>query len=503
MDPNIDNDDDDLIKAIALSLESHNGFSSSSSSSSSEPYQSSYREIIDLTGGDDGPPKRQAETMPNSFLGIDRKQMEKERLARKRKAPISPPAMLHSKKKQVSNAAHESTGYANAKPVVHSGTFLGSRNHGRNPSLNKAGPQFFGGEIRRTAARGHERSRDISIEEVLQRDDLSLAVLSSFQWDIDWLITKLDTPNLRMTLIMQAKEESTRQQYLRETSTMANLRLCFPPMEGQVNCMHAKLLLLAHPAHLRIVVSTANLVPYDWGETGVMENMVFLIDLPRLDEPKATSRGELTCFAQELIHFVEAMGLERTIIDSLSHFDFSSTTDLAFVHTIGGRHMGPEELWRRTGFCGLSKAVRDLNLATDESLLVDYVTSSLGHLDMSFLATLCDAVHGKDGSAAENLQNIKLSQGKSKAAQTQKIGSMQNTQEQLQENFAIYFPTEDTVCTSTGGVAGGGTICFRPDWYTSPTFPRELLRDCRSRRRGLLMHNKVSEGNDSWIQRWC
>ena len=37
--------------------------------------------------------------------------------------------------------------------------------------------------------------------------------------------------------------------------------------------MHSKLQLLAHPSYLRICVPTANLVPYDWGETGVMENV--------------------------------------------------------------------------------------------------------------------------------------------------------------------------------------------------------------------------------------
>lgn len=29
--------------------------------------------------------------------------------------------------------------------------------------------------------------------------------------------------------------------------------------------------------HLRIVIPSANLVPYDWGETGVMENVSFLM----------------------------------------------------------------------------------------------------------------------------------------------------------------------------------------------------------------------------------
>jgi hypothetical protein len=44
-------------------------------------------------------------------------------------------------------------------------------------------------------------------------------------------------------------------------------------MDAQVNCMHSKLMLLFHPDHLRIVVPSANLVPYDWGESGVMENV--------------------------------------------------------------------------------------------------------------------------------------------------------------------------------------------------------------------------------------
>ena len=44
-------------------------------------------------------------------------------------------------------------------------------------------------------------------------------------------------------------------------------------MEGQINCMHSKLQILSHPTHLRIVIPSANLVPYDWGETGVMENV--------------------------------------------------------------------------------------------------------------------------------------------------------------------------------------------------------------------------------------
>ena len=70
-------------------------------------------------------------------------------------------------------------------------------------------------------------------------------------------------------------------------------------MEGQINCMHSKLMLLSHPGYLRVAVPTANLVTYDWGESGDMENMVFLIDLPRLpDGPTYHKRGPYFLWAR-------------------------------------------------------------------------------------------------------------------------------------------------------------------------------------------------------------
>ena len=50
------------------------------------------------------------------------------------------------------------------------------------------------------------------------------------------------------------------------------IHFCFPPMAGP-GSMHSKLQLLKFPKYLRIVLPTGNLVPYDWGETGVMENV--------------------------------------------------------------------------------------------------------------------------------------------------------------------------------------------------------------------------------------
>ena len=290
---------------------------------------------------------------------------------------------------------------------------------------------------------------------------------------------------------MQAKEDTTKSQYRRETAAMPNLRLCFPSMEGQVNCMHSKLMLLSHPTYLRIVVPTANLVPFDWGETGEMENMVFLIDLPRLPKSRKADLDDLPPFARDLMCFLEAQGLERSIIDSISNFDFSAAKELAFVHTIGGAHGGENDAWRRTGYCGLGRAVREIGLATDAPLNLDFVTSSVGSLKMDFLSGLFLAAQGDDGTTEYTWRNPET--GKSKKEKS-KLESATNIRmigvtKDVQTGFRIYFPTHDTVKASTAGHAG--TICFQSKWYESSSFPREAMRNCKSTRAGLLMHNKV------------
>ena len=259
--------DEDLERAIALSLQE----------STSGGTGATAREAISLDS-DSETEKEPARTAnlteatkcPTSrvgigLLGLDRKQMEQERLARKRKAlSISPPPPRKTvaKGRPLAISPTKETPMAVLQaPAVPEATSASSGE----------GPVFLEGTVKKTWAFGHERKGDdIKVEEVLQKHDLGLAVLSSFQWDMDWLLAKIHTRGTNLTLIMQAKDQSTQQQYLRETAAIPNLRLCFPSMEGQINCMHSKLMLLSHPDHLRVAVPTANLVSYDWGETGIV-----------------------------------------------------------------------------------------------------------------------------------------------------------------------------------------------------------------------------------------
>lgn len=116
--------------------------------------------------------------------------------------------------------------------------------------------------------------------------------------------------------------------------------------------MHSKLQLLKYEDYLRIVVPSANLVSFDWGETGDMENVslnlpvlfkarklltghsqiLFIIDLPALDEPDVTRA--LTPFGEELLYFLKAKQLDDGLIKSLKKYDWTETKRYGFVHSM-------------------------------------------------------------------------------------------------------------------------------------------------------------------------
>ncbi|QPC77074.1 hypothetical protein HYE68_007826 [Fusarium pseudograminearum] len=350
-----------------------------------------------------------------SLLSLDRKKMEEERLqrlAKRRRSPTDEDVTEVPPPKRVTPCVEPPRTVAGSLPA----------------SLLP----YPKGAIKRTWAYGYPRTpEDIKIEEVFQKDKLELALLSSYQWDDEWLVSKFDLRKTKLLLLAFADSEAQKSEM--RSNAPPGIKFVFPAMNGP-GAMHSKLQLLKYPDYLRVVVPSANLVPYDWGETGVMENMVFLIDLPRLDG-SATHRP--TPFSIELGRFLSATGVGETMVNSLTNYDFSQTKHLGFVYTIPGGHQGDE-----------LKRIGDDGLAEFKSRT------------------------GRAGAA-----------GKNKASNP--------WQGKLKDRFRIYFPTNETVTRSRGGRNAAGTICVQPKWWRSPTFPTELVRDCVNTRHGLLMHSKM------------
>lgn len=134
-------------------------------------------------------------------LGLDRKKMEEERLMRlrKRKAPesddIGPsPPRQRAKPEPAKTRAAEGGG---------------ATHHTSQPKSASVAMPFAKGVVKKTWLRGYPRTGDdITFEEVLQKEHVELAVLSSFQWDDDWLLSKVNLGKTKLILIAFAADDA-------------------------------------------------------------------------------------------------------------------------------------------------------------------------------------------------------------------------------------------------------------------------------------------------------
>lgn len=201
-----DIDESELQRAIALSL----GLQMSPTPRDSEIRNSKSRQTTVDSNTGSPTPVSSTESSPGLFsiLGIDRKKQEEERLAR----------LARKRKADDIASATESDRPAKApKPVPVDLTREPedlSHTRATKPAQNTfssassfSSLQFPRGAVKKTWALNCERENDIKFDEVVQKDELEFAVLSSFQWDYDWLFTKFDVKRTRFMLVMGHKEE--------------------------------------------------------------------------------------------------------------------------------------------------------------------------------------------------------------------------------------------------------------------------------------------------------
>ena len=266
------------------------------------------------------------------------------------------------------------------------------------------------------------------------------------------------------------------------------LAICGP--ESVSGIMHSKLMLLFYEHYMRLVVPTGNLVPYDWGETGHMENLVFLIDLPYLSEtvrkyPTAggqtakgmiTDDGPYTKFFEAVHVFCTLMNIKSALLEQLCRCDFSATKDMAFVFGAGrnlsGLHYSLASPY--AGLSGLACQVARLGLSNSNDIQVDVVASSIGNLTFDFVSALYSACQGSQANAPELLEKSKKS-----------------SKDDAQTHMRIYFPSHNIVRASRGGTKGARTIYLRREYWQKPRFPRDMFFESRNVREGLLLHDKV------------
>jgi hypothetical protein len=489
--PGEDEEDEDLKLAIALSLQQH--------------------EAETLPAGDrtqpHAPPSNTTSQMAtaasnsnaNGICGLDRRAMEAERLARlKRKRDVSDEGN-HKTTSRVSPPPLRRNVAPVAQPKApNTHTTIGSSISSEPTSSNPTTYPY--GRVFKTHAPGYPTNDTMAFTDLISPiQNLKSALLSSFIWNFDWLLPHFGTclSKINLLFVMHAKQALHRQFLEGDFEGIKNVKLCFPPMDGNVHCMHSKLMLLFYEGEegstlgrerCRIVVPTANLVPFDWGVGSIMENMLWLIDLPVLPADEG-GHGHETEFKASLLRFLRAQTIPDAVLTKLNRFDFSDTKGVRFVHTVGGSHTRD---WQDTGLCGLGQAISSLGMAANEAVEVDFVTSSVGSLNDEFMRSIYLACQGDNGLTEYTLRNAKALPAKRIGDASTKQLVQRNAGSSWRDHFRFYFPSQSTVASSNGGPQSAGTICFSEKWWENNKFPRANMRDCVSVRDGLLMHNKVS-----------
>ncbi|KAF4550621.1 Hypothetical protein D9617_16g014090 [Elsinoe fawcettii] len=468
-----DSDDEDLKAAIALSLADARRDEDDVQISEATPATASSTSSMQASSG---------------LAGLDRKAMEAERLARmaarnggaglKRDRAISPPPLLRPSK--VARMSESGNISASAAQTTSTQQPLGSSTL-----------KYPHGKLLKTWAFGHNRDgREIKIEEVLEKATLETALVSSFQYDLEWLFTKFTTQKTKFHFVVHENKmpankvksgpsgsrnpETTQQRssLVEDLQSLGANVKAYAPTEGR--CMHSKLMLLVHPHKLRVAIPSANLVPYDWGEDGIMENTVWLIDLPRKNTNDTDAEPESIPFLDEVKFFLGKQRLPLSVVMGLNKFDWSATRPYAFVHTVAGHSYGSD--LARTGLTGLSSAIRGLGLACKHAQ-VDMCASSVGALTEAQVSSLHAAACG-------DLQAM-VSNGKATTLP-------QPTSTHRSSAFRLFFPTYDYVASSPrGGVGNGGTIWFSKEYYQRQDFPKDIFRQYHSTRSQLLSHCKI------------
>ena len=152
-------------------------------------------------------------------LKLDRKKMEEERLARQKKRSAEQAGL---EQLPISKRPLPASTLTTRAPTNVSDTDGPLKQRGTGESPDTPLP-FEKGVVKRTWALGCQRSGDdIKIEEIFDRNHLELAVLSSFQWDESWILSKVDIARTRVILVAFANNE------LQVRLSLINRRLALP-----------------------------------------------------------------------------------------------------------------------------------------------------------------------------------------------------------------------------------------------------------------------------------
>ncbi|KAI0049016.1 phospholipase D/nuclease [Auriscalpium vulgare] len=416
-----------------------------------------------------------------SFLS-ERAQMEQARLARLKRLRgesedvASEPPRKRQTPSDTSSTASERRGSSKAK--------------GKSRAVDSSG-MCWDGELRQTANRHVEAGRNGEdgtpvwrLSEIIgDKTQVSLAIISSYALNISWIYEFFapETPVVIITQPAPGIGDATVKQVL------PNWIRVTPFLRGGRGVVHMKFFLIFYKSgRLRIVISTANLIEYDWRD---IENSVWVQDVSRRATPIAhdPKANDFPAAFERVLHALNVDPALTSFVHNdhpnipLSNlrpgalstvYDFSRVR-VYLIPSIAGKHEGwPKVL--KVGHTALMKAVGDmLDGAKKGKLTIECQGSSIGTYSTQWLNEFYTSA---SGTSPEKM----LDEPKTRRAKLP-----------VPQSIKILFPTHAWVQASELGEAGGGTMFCRRSQWEGVKFPRELFAQSKSKRGRVLMHSKM------------
>ncbi|EPQ56055.1 phospholipase D/nuclease [Gloeophyllum trabeum ATCC 11539] len=464
-------DDEDIRRAIALSLGEQERPVSVPEDDEEAQFQEDLQRALEASRASIGTaakPNPAAQAASASSFLSERAQLEKARLERQKRL-----------RGDTGSAEGEGSPSSSSAPPAKSATGMAYT----APSGSE--PLFWDGELRQTANKHVDPKKDTQptfrLSEIIgKKSELSFALVSSYALMLPWLYEFF---NPSTPVILVAQPDHSGHESIR--NVLPNWVMTTPFLRNGRGCMHIKFMLLFYKTgRLRVVVTTANFVDFDWRD---IENTVWLQDIPLRSSP-IPHDPKATDFPAAFERVLKALNVRaaldnmlktdhpnlpvKSIQDIRCRWDFSKVK-VKLVASLAGKHEGWPSLIL-TGHTGLMKALRDLGLHApkDKDVVLECQGSSIGTYSTQWMNEFhCSA----RGDSAEEW----LDQPKSRRAKLP------------WPPVKILFPSLQTVRQSVLGENGGGTMFCRRNQWDAAKFPRELFHDSRSKRGGVLMHTKM------------
>ncbi|KAG1744560.1 tyrosyl-DNA phosphodiesterase-domain-containing protein [Suillus paluster] len=489
--------DEDLERVLALSLQESRANASSSraiSISDSEDdddhdFQSELQQAIEASKAetlrsttqsvhDSEPPSQSSRSTPAASFLSERAQMERERLERLKRvrgqdADDGGPS---SKRQHVSSSEIRANGRANNPALLNPLYQLlskcsGMANYAQQPTSIPEPRQDGKPTFRLTEVLG-------------LKSDISFAIIASYSTSVSW-IYEFFAPSTPVIIVAQPDQSG--QPTIR--NVLPNWVMTAPFLRNGRGCQHMKFMLIFYKTgRLRVVISTANLIDYDWRD---IENAVWLQDLPLRSAPIPHDPRVVDDFPSVMQNVLRAVNVRsalanmltndhpnlplQTVSDLRTKWDWSKVK-VKLVPSIAGKHEGWPNLIL-TGHTRLMKVIRDMGLRTGKGkaakdLVIECQGSSIGTYSTQWINEFHWSARGE--SAEDWLDEPKARRAKLPWPPVK-----------------VIFPSLKTVHDSVLGEPGGGTMFCRTNQWEGSKFPRELFHDSNSAGGRVLMHTKM------------